>query len=101
MKSVFEPNPALVKKSYVKSLQQYKELHQRSIQDPAKFWSDIATQFHWEAPYDVDNFFSYNFDTREGPVNIQWMQGAKTNVCYNLLDRNIKNGMKDKIAFYW
>lgn len=100
-KAVYSPDPALVKKSYVKSLQQYRELHKRSIEDPAKFWADIASQFHWEVPFDVNNFYSYNFDVDKGPISIKWMEGAKTNVCYNLLDRNIRNGMGDKIAYYW
>ena len=25
-----------------------KRLYQRSIEDPAGFWADIASQFHWE-----------------------------------------------------
>jgi acyl-coenzyme A synthetase/AMP-(fatty) acid ligase len=29
------------------------------------------------------------------------MEGATTNICYNLLDRNVKNGLGDKIAYYW
>lgn len=100
-KSVYEPDPALTRKAYVRGMQQYHDLHRKSTEDPASFWSDIASQFHWEVPYDVNNFCSYNFDLDEGPISIKWMEGAKTNICYNLLDRNIQNGMGDKIAFYW
>ncbi|XP_054277080.1 acetyl-coenzyme A synthetase-like [Macrosteles quadrilineatus] len=100
-KTVYEPNAAVSRKSYVKSFQQYKDLYQKSIDDPARFWSEIASQFHWEVPYDVNKFHSYNFDLNKGPISIKWMEGAKTNVCYNLLDRNIKNGMGDKIAYFW
>lgn len=100
-KSVYEPDPALTRRAYVRGMQQYHDLHRKSTEDPASFWSDIASQFHWEVPYDVNNFCSYNFDLDEGPISIKWMEGAKTNICYNLLDRNIQNGMGDKIAFYW
>ena len=40
----------------------------------------------------------YNFDTRKGPIKIEWMVGAKTNICYNALDRNVEAGHGDKIA---
>ena len=43
----------------------------------------------------------YNFDLRKGPIKIEWMVGAKTNICYNALDRNIDNGHGDKVAFHW
>ena len=43
----------------------------------------------------------YNFDTRKGPIKIEWMVGAKTNICYNALDRNVEAGHGDKIAFHW
>lgn len=100
-KSVYEPDPAMTRKAYVRGMQQYHDLHRKSTEEPSSFWSDIASQFHWEVPYDVNNFCSYNFDLDEGPISIKWMEGAKTNICYNLLDRNIQNGMGDKIAFYW
>lgn len=30
------------------------------------------------------------------------MEGATTNICYNLLDRNVyEKKLGDKIAFYW
>jgi acetyl-CoA synthetase len=82
-------------------MEQYREMHKKSIELPAQFWSEIAAQFHWETPYDVDNFCSYNFDVTRGPVKVKWMEGATTNVCYNLLDKNVRNGMGDKVAFYW
>merc|ERR1719369_1007169 len=43
----------------------------------------------------------YNFDIGKGPIKIEWMVGAQTNICHNALDRNVENGNGDKIAFYW
>ncbi|KFV62743.1 Acetyl-coenzyme A synthetase, cytoplasmic, partial [Dryobates pubescens] len=35
-------------------------------------------------------------------IFIEWMKGATTNICYNLLDRNVnEKQLGDKIAFYW
>lgn len=80
---------------------EYRKLYRKSIDNPVEFWSEIAKQFHWETPIDVDKFWSYNFDVRKGPVHIKWLEGASTNICYNLLDRNIKLGYGEKVAFYW
>lgn len=73
----------------------------RSIKDPVQFWGEIAKQFYWETPAIEDKFFSYNFDLSKGDIFIKWMEGASTNISFNLLDKNVKSGNGDKIAFYW
>ncbi|KAF4517788.1 hypothetical protein B566_EDAN002993 [Ephemera danica] len=98
--NVYYPDPNLAKKSYLNSMAKYRQAYQESIDDPAKFWGEIAKQFHWETPV-KESFYSYNFDINKGPISIKWMEGATTNICYNLLDRNIRNGNGDKVAFYW
>lgn len=98
---VFNPHPDIASKAYINSLEQYQEFYQQSIDNPAQFWSNVAKQFHWETPYDPKNFFSYNFDISKGPIFVKWMEGASTNICYNLLDRNVKNGLGDTVAYYW
>ncbi|KAJ8890748.1 hypothetical protein PR048_010257 [Dryococelus australis] len=100
-KTVYLPDPKLTKKAHVSSLNQYKDMYKESIDNPCEFWGNIAKQFHWETPISEDKFFSYNFDITKGPIFIKWLEGATTNICYNLLDRNIRNGLGDKIAFYW
>lgn len=99
--NIFQPDQKLARAAHVSSFQQYEELYKESIENPEKFWGNIAKQFHWETPADQANFMSFNFDISKGPINIKWMDGASTNICYNVLDRNIKNGHGDKIAFFW
>ena len=43
----------------------------------------------------------YNFDMGKGPVKIEWMVGAQTNICHNALDHNVEAGHGDRVAFYW
>ncbi|XP_042197743.1 acetyl-coenzyme A synthetase, cytoplasmic isoform X2 [Callorhinchus milii] len=44
----------------------------------------------------------YNFDLTRAKIYIRCMQGATTNMCYNVLDRNVnEKKLGDKIAFYW
>lgn len=99
--NIFQPDQKLARAAHVSSMQQYEELYKESIEHPEKFWGNIAKQFHWETPADPANFMNFNFDISKGPIHIKWMEGASTNICYNLLDRNIKNGHGDKIAFFW
>lgn len=101
MSRLYQPSGHVVEKSYVCSLDKYKEMHKRSLEDPETFWSEIANEFHWQTPYQPGNFVSYNFDTTKGNVFVKWLEGAVTNVCFNALDRNVRNGHGDKIAFYW
>lgn len=98
---VFPPNPRLVEEAHVSGLEQYQAKYEQSIEDPREFWGEIAKQFHWETPAHPDKFLQYNFDIGKGPISIKWMEGATTNICYNLLDRNIKRGHGDSVAFYW
>jgi len=84
-------------------MSKYNEMYNESLDDPKKFWGRICQQFYWKSPIpdDPSEFMKYNFDLRKGPIKIEWMVGAKTNICYNALDRNIENGHGDKIAFHW
>ncbi|OWR40596.1 Acetyl-coenzyme A synthetase [Danaus plexippus plexippus] len=76
-------------------------MHKKSLEDPEAFWSEIAKEFHWQTPCQPGKFLSYNFDIDKGDIFVKWMEGATTNVCFNVLDRNIRNGHGDKIAYYW
>ena len=49
----------------------------------------------------LNDFLDYNFDLSKGPIFTKWMKGARTNICYNALDRHVHNGLGDRIAYYW
>uniref|UniRef100_A0A8C1VP38 Acetyl-coenzyme A synthetase n=1 Tax=Cyprinus carpio TaxID=7962 RepID=A0A8C1VP38_CYPCA len=47
-------------------------------------------------------FLDYNFDVTKGEVFVKCMEGATTNICHNVLDRNVhERKLGDKVAFYW
>ncbi|KYQ58832.1 Acetyl-coenzyme A synthetase [Trachymyrmex zeteki] len=98
---MYYPNLELAREAHCASMEQYKRMHEKSIKEPAQFWGEIAKQFYWETPAIEDKFFSYNFDLSKGDIFIKWMEGASTNISFNLLDKNVKSGNGDKIAFYW
>jgi acetyl-CoA synthetase len=37
----------------------------------------------------------------KGPINIEWFIGAETNICYNAVDRHVKEGRGDRVCFFW
>ncbi|MDC0646276.1 acetate--CoA ligase [Opitutales bacterium] len=92
------PPKAASKGAYLKSHDEYKAMYDRSISDPDEFWSEVADEFHWFKKW--DKVRSYNYDRREGPVSIEWFDGAKTNACYNCVDRHLEV-RPDKTAIIW
>uniref|UniRef100_A0A8C8HY51 Propionate--CoA ligase n=1 Tax=Oncorhynchus tshawytscha TaxID=74940 RepID=A0A8C8HY51_ONCTS len=66
-----------------------------------EFWGDIAKDFYWKSKH-TGQFLDYNFDVTKGEIYIKCMEGATTNICYNVLDRNVyERKLGDKVAFYW
>ncbi|CAG2179821.1 unnamed protein product, partial [Oppiella nova] len=74
-------------------------MYKKSINDPASYWSDMAKDFVFK--YSEQSVLKFNFDILKGPISIKFMEGALTNVCYNILDRNINKGLGHHIAYYW
>lgn len=97
---LFQPPDDLLNSAHVQGMDNYRRMYNKSINDPESFWGEIAKDFHWESQ-PSGKFFDYNFDYTKGPIFIKWMEGARTNICYNVLDRHIERGLGDKIAYYW
>ena len=94
-KRVFYPPEELSRQAYIKSLEEYKEIYQRSLSDPEGFWGEAAQQLDWYKKWDkvlVEDF-------AEGKH--EWFVGGKLNVSYNCLDRNLKSWRKNKAALIW
>lgn len=94
------PDASIQEHALVKSMDDYKAMHNASISDPESFWRPISEQFFFKSP-PQGKFLDFNFDVNKGPISIKWMEGAVTNICFNSLDRNVQNGLGDKVAFYW
>ena len=75
------------------SLEQYRTMYARSIDDPAGFWGEAAQELHWFKPW--DEVLSY-----EAP-DARWFSGGTTNLCYNCVDRHVENGYGDQIGIVW
>nr|XP_043607809.1 acetyl-coenzyme A synthetase, chloroplastic/glyoxysomal-like [Erigeron canadensis] len=94
------PSVSFSEKAIVPSPQKYLEMYKNSIEDPAGFWSDIASAFYWKHKWG-NQVYSENLDVTKGKIYIEWFKGGVTNICYNCLDKNIESGNGDKIALLW
>ncbi len=94
-KRVFRPSKKVSQNAYIRSMEEYKKIYQRSIDDPEGFWGELAEQLDWFKKWDkvlVEDFKE---------AKHQWFVGGKLNVCYNCLDRHLKTWRKNKAALVW
>jgi len=98
-KRVIDPSKNFVEKARIKSLDEYKEMYNRSIEDPEGFFTDMAEKNiewfkKWDGPVE-----EYDFNSDE--IKIRSFAGGKLNVSYNCLDRHLKTWRKNKAALIW
>ncbi|HEX2649892.1 MAG TPA: propionate--CoA ligase [Burkholderiales bacterium] len=70
-----------------------KEFHRRSLAERDAFWSKEAERIHWHRP------FSKVLDYSRPPF-AKWFVGGETNLCYNAVDRHLKE-RGDQKALVW
>ncbi|MBI1971920.1 MAG: acetate--CoA ligase [Candidatus Aenigmarchaeota archaeon] len=87
---VYQPDAKTMSAATVKD---YESVYAESVKNTEKFWSDRANELHWFKPWDKVLEWDYPW--------AKWFVGGKFNICYNALDRHVKNGLGDKAAFYW
>lgn len=78
----------------IKSLDQYHQAYQRSVQDPEGFWADVAASFFWRKKW--DKVLDWNFKE----PNIKWFQNGKLNITENCLDRHLGT-LGNRPAIIW
>jgi acetyl-CoA synthetase len=90
---LFPVPPKVREKAYIKSKEEYEKLYKESVKDPNKFWAKIAERIDWfKKPTKICDF------SFKPPVYVKWFEDGELNVSYNCLDRQIKNGRKNKAA---
>ena len=92
---VFYPNQEFSDHALIGSLDQYRDLYEKSMSDPDTFWSEVADRITWYKKWDTVR----EFDFVKG--YIKWFDGAKLNVSYNCLDRHVEAGHGDQTAIIW
>ncbi|MEW6142167.1 MAG: acetate--CoA ligase [Chloroflexota bacterium] len=95
-KRVFPPSPEFSRKAAIKSMKEYKELWEKSVKEPEKFWGELADQLEWFKKW--DKYLEYNFKDKP---EIRHFIGGKINVAANCLDRHCKTWRRNKAAIVW
>ncbi len=65
----------------IKSIEQYREVYNKSVTEPEEFWAEIAENFLWRKKW--DKVLEWNFNE----PSIKWFLGGKLNITENCLDR--------------
>ena len=91
---VFDPPKKNFEDAWVKSMDQYREMYQRSIQDPEGFWGDAANDFVWFKKW--TKVRSYDF--KSDPIKVRFFEGGKTNITVNCLDRHVQAGKGNRVG---
>ncbi len=91
----FSPPEAFTEHAHIRSLDEYRRMYQRSIDDPEGFWSEIADGFYWKEPWTKVREFDFT-----GDISIKYFLGAKTNISYNAIDRHLE-ARGDQTAIIW
>jgi acetyl-CoA synthetase len=80
---VVEPPEWVSERAYIKNMDEYDAMYQRSIEDPEAFWAEQAeSMLYWHKKWDT--VLEYEFDT----PRIEWFKGGQTNVAYNCTTRS-------------
>ena len=89
---IFKPSKELSKKAYIKSMKQYKDIYQKSIDDTDAFWAEAAEQLDWIKKWDTVSQADFK------KAEFKWFAGGKINVSYNCIDRHLNTWRKNKAA---
>jgi acetyl-CoA synthetase len=73
----FPPSPELAKNAHIKSMEQYQEMYDESINEPDKFWLKQAETLDWvKKPTKARE---YTWDTANQVIDVQWFEDGQLN----------------------
>ena len=84
------PPKDIVERAWIKD---YEKVYKRSIEDREGFWAEVAKELEWFEDWDRVLEWKHPY--------AKWFVNGKTNITYNALDRHVKNGKGDKIAYIY
>lgn len=78
----------------VNNLKEYFKIYDKSVKNPAKFWSKIAKEFNWYKKWDTP--LTHNLKEAE----VKWFEGGQLNITENCIDRHLDDkGSQTAILF--
>lgn len=73
--------------------QTYAQLYRQSIDQPDAFWGEQARLIDWHQPFEKVLDYSH-------PPFTKWFVGGQTNLCYNAVDRHLKDRADQNALIY-
>jgi len=93
---IYNPTAEFSGNAYLKSLDEYREIYDRSVSDPEGFWAEQAEQrITWFKKWHTVRQYDYH------KAEIAWYLGGKLNACYNCVDRHVEAGRGGNTALIW
>ncbi len=92
----FPPRPAAAlgfPRWHVSSLDEYRKLHRKSLDDPEGYWASEAGYLSWFRRWDR----VLEWDAPDA----KWFTGGQLNACFNCVDRHVQNGHGEQVALIW
>jgi len=78
----------------ITSFEEYQAVYKNSVEEPEKFWAEVASEFVWQKKW--DRVLDWNFT---GP-DVKWFINGKLNITENCIDRHLPSRAND-IALIW
>jgi acetyl-CoA synthetase len=89
----FPPSADFAARAALNSMEEYRRLHRRSVEQPEAYWAEQAEGLQWFRRWDrVRNW--------DDPPFAKWFEGGKINASVNCLDRHL-DARGDKPAILW
>ncbi|MCL6480628.1 MAG: acetate--CoA ligase [Firmicutes bacterium] len=86
------PPAEFSRQARVKSLDEYRRLYQRAVDDPESYWAEQVRLLDWAVP--PTRVLEWN------PPFARWFYDGKLNVAHNCLDRHLAD-KGEKVALLW
>jgi len=83
--SIYAASETFRAASRVPSMEAYRALYERSINDPTGFWGEQADRLTWFEPFHTVKNTSF----ASSDVHVRWFEGGKLNACVNAVDRHV------------
>jgi len=90
----FDVKPQIRDRAYVQSMDQYREMYRRSLEDPAGFWAEQAATLDWFHPW--RNVLDVDYEE----IDFAWFSGGRLNACHNCVDRHLET-RAEQTAILW
>jgi acetyl-CoA synthetase len=95
----FAPPESVSAKAHIKSMKQYQQMWEQSINEPDKFWLEQAKSLSWFK--EPTKGLEYTWDTKNRKIEHTWFEDGILNVSYNCLDRHLNTPTAKKTAIIW